>query len=403
MTSTDLAQRETEKVDIQQAARMSRSKLVPEHLANDAASAEYVMRIAAALGIDPTSGFQHIYVFPDGKGRLRAGMSAHLMHALALAAGHEVKVEGNAMEAKAVLIRHTSPEKLDRFRQMREEERRGKLALLEDTQRLYNMERDQIRGRIEDLQALAELGGGDELNEEIKSLRQQLLQLSKKYDFEKLREQISQSKFDLAELTRFESAWNMARAKKAGLDGKSVWQGYGPEMLKSRAKASVVRDGAIDVILGVKRILNDLGLEYSSDMDDEIAISNVVYTPEELGVEVDEEGRPLKGRVVNVTAPGASKTQDRKVRGAMKLIDGKDAEGIKKAVEKSLNNPDVSDEDNISRLDAVLKAVDETGRRDETVTQDDETCTLATYLQIKIDTLNNTADTSHKDEEEDTK
>lgn len=387
MTSTELATRTSSQVDQAQAARMSRSKLVPEHLANDAASAEYVMQIAAALGIDPVSGFQHIYVFPDGKGRLRAGMSAHLMHALALAAGHEVKVSGNAVEATAVLIRHTSPEKLERFRLMREEERRGKLAILEDTKRLYDMERDQIRGRIEDLQALADLGG-EGIQEEIQALRKQLLDLSKKYDFEKLREQISQTKFDLAELTRFESTWSLGRAKKAGLDGKSVWQGYGPEMLKSRAKSSVVRDGAIDVILGVKRILADLGLEFSDDVNDDIAVANVLYTPEELGADVDEEGRPLKGRVVNVTAPGVSKTQDRLVRGARKLIDGKDAQAVKKAAEEMAARSDLPTEEKVNRLDAVLKAVTEAGREDEEVSQGEESCTLSAYLEGTIHTIN---------------
>src|SRR5690606_27676966 len=342
--TAEVVQRTTSPVHPADAARLSRSKLVPELIANDAASAEYMMRIGASLGIDPVSAFQHIYVFEDKKtGRLKAGMSAHLMHALAVAAGHEVMVSGTAVEATAILIRHTSPEKLERFRQMREEERRGKLSILEDTKRVYDMERDQIRGRIEDLQALAELGGGDDLLEEINTLRKQLLALSEKCDFDKLRAQASETKFDLAELTRFESTWTLGRAKKAGIDGKAVWSGYGPEMLKARAKASVVRDGAIDVILGVKRIMTDLGIDFTDEVDDEIAVSSAIYTPEELGADVDEEGRPLKGRVVNVTSPGVSKTQDRLVRGALKLITGKGAQAIKAAADQTASHESLAD------------------------------------------------------------
>jgi hypothetical protein len=388
MATTELARRTTAQVDPADAARLSKSKLVPEHLANDAASAEYMMRIAAALGLEPINAFQHIFVFPDGKGRLRAGMSAHLMHALAVAAGHELHIEGNATQATAVLVRHTTAEKLHRFQMMREEERRGKLALLEDTQRLYTLERDQIRDRIEDLKALAEMGG-DGIEEEIKGLRQQLLDLSGKYDFDELRKQVSETKFDLSKLARFESTWTIGRATKAGLNTKDVWQSYGPEMLKARAKVSVIRDGAIDVILGIKHIMGDLGLEFSGDVDDEMAVSNVLYTPEELGADVDQDGVPLKGRVVNVTAAGASKTQDRLVATAMKLIDGKSAEEIQRAVTQTMNHPNLGDEDKISRLDAINKAVQQAGRGGEEVSQDDGSCELSTYLDGRIHELSN--------------
>lgn len=104
---SEIVRRSTGEVDPAEAARLSKSKLVPEHIANDAASAEYMMQIGAALGIAPVSAFQHIYVFPDGKGRLKAGLSAHLMGALALAAGHSLHVEGDQLRATATLIRKT--------------------------------------------------------------------------------------------------------------------------------------------------------------------------------------------------------------------------------------------------------------------------------------------------------
>lgn len=386
MTTAELVQRGTGQVDQAQAARLSKSKLVPEHIANDAASAEYMMLIGEALGIDPVSAFQHIYVFPGKGDRLKAGMSAHLMHALAVAAGHEVHVSGNAVEATAVLVRHTSHEKLHRFQAMREEERRGKLALLDDTRRLYELERDQIRDRIEDLKALAEMGDDEvagEVKGEIKELRQQLLALSAKYDFDSLREQVSDTKFDLTKLARFESTWTMGRANKAGLMGKEVWQSYGPEMLKSRAKSSVIRDGAIDVILGVKRIMSDLGVEFSGETDDDLAVASVLYTAEELGAEVDEEGRPLRGRVVDVTAPGVSRTQDRLVAAARKLIDGKDADTIRTLVDQTVNG-NKSAEEKTSRLDAMAKAVEETDLGEKEIPHGDDTCTLSDYLESAI-------------------
>lgn len=386
---TELAVRRTiGEIDQAEIARISRSKLVPEHIANDAASAEYMMRIGNALGLDPTSAFQHIYVFPDGKGRLKAGMSAHLMHALAVAAGHTLHVEGDQLKATAVLVRNTSSEELSRFQMMREEERRQKLGLLEDTDRLYKMQRQQILDRIDDLRALVELGG-EASDEELVSLRQQLASLHKQYDFDVLRQQITETKFDLSRLTRFESVWTMKRANAIpGLSDKATWQSYGPEMLKSRAKASVVRDGAIDVILGVKRILGDLGMQFAEEsVDDRLAAATVVYTPEELGAEVDEEGKPLNGRVVNVTTPGVSREQDRLVKAASALIRSKTIEELRDWVDATARRKDMAVDEKVSRIDAAAKAVKATGKADEMVQQGDDSCTLSAYLENTIDSL----------------
>lgn len=312
---TELVRRTTGVIDPSEAARLSKSKLVPEHLANDPASAEYMMRIGQSLGIDPVSAFQHIFVFPGKGDRLKAGMSAHLMHALAVAAGHTVHVTGDPFKATAVLVRNTTAEDLSRFQTMREEERRQKLGLLEDTDRLYKMQRQQILDRLDDLRSLAELGA-DVADGELIALRQQLAGLHEEYDFKDLRERISETKFDLTKLARFESVWTMKRANSIdGLTKKQVWQDYGPEMLKSRAKSGVIRDGAIDVILGIKGIMADLGITFSEDsVDDHLAASSVVYTVEELGADVNEEGVPLQGRVVDVTIPGVSKEQDKLIR-----------------------------------------------------------------------------------------
>lgn len=396
---TELVRRTTGVIDPAEVARLSKSKLLPEHLANDPASAEYMMRIGQSLGLDPVAAFQHIFVFPDGKGRLKAGMSAHLMAALAVAAGHTLHIEGNAIQATAVLVRNSTPEELDRFRTMREEERRQKLGLLEDTDRLYKMQRQQILDRIEDLRALVELGEKP-ADEELKVLRQQLSGLHKQYDFDALRQQVSETKFDLTKLARFESVWTMKRANGiGGLTNKSVWQDFGPEMLKSRAKSGVVRDGAIDVILGVKHIMGDLGITFADEsVDDYLAPSMATYTAEELGADVNEEGVPLQGRIVDVTIPGVSKEQDRMIKAGRILLQNKGPEGVHDWALRELKS-DLSVDDKISRFDAVLKATRQAEKEDAMVGQGDASCTLSAFLNNTIDSLRQTPNRENKEED----
>lgn len=66
----------------------------------------------------------------------------------------------------------------------------------------------------------------------------------------------------------YEVTWTMDRAKAAGLAGKSVWKQYPAAMLRSRAITEVARMGASDALYGV------------------------IYTPEEVGAEVDADGEP---------------------------------------------------------------------------------------------------------------
>jgi len=376
---TELVRRTSGEVNPAEAARLSKSKLMPEHIAGDAASAEYMMRFGAALGIDPMSSFQHIFVFPDGKGRLKAGMSAHLMHALAVAAGHTLHIEGNAVKATAVLVRKTSADELQRFEMMREQERRLKLGRLEDMDRLYKMQRGQLLERIEDLRSLAEF---DEKAspEEIADLRKQLAGIHGQYDFAALRESIGSSQFDLARLVRFESVWSMARANQIGLNAKSTWQNYGPEMLKSRAKSGVVRDGAIDVILGVKNILGEMGLTLSDDDHDNLAMASAAHTPEELGAEVDEEGIPIQGEVIDVTK-GGSKKQRAMMEAARKAAESSSAQGLADWASRMAADESLSDDTKISRIYAVQEAAREAGKAEETVGEGDASIPLGLHLE----------------------
>jgi hypothetical protein len=71
----------------------------------------------------------------------------------------------------------------------------------------------------------------------------------------------------------FEVTWTLEDAKRAGLyPGKtgSNWQKYPRAMLKSRVISEIIREGAADVLMGGN-----------------------VYTPEELGAQVNEQGEPI--------------------------------------------------------------------------------------------------------------
>ena len=71
----------------------------------------------------------------------------------------------------------------------------------------------------------------------------------------------------------FRVTWNVGKATRAGLlPGKanSNWQKYPEAMMKARAISEIIREGAPDVLMGGN-----------------------VYTPEELGAAVDEQGEPV--------------------------------------------------------------------------------------------------------------
>lgn len=72
----------------------------------------------------------------------------------------------------------------------------------------------------------------------------------------------------------FKVVWTLEKAERALLyPGKAAsnWQKYPEAMLKARALSEVIREGASDVLMGGN-----------------------VYTPEELGVAVDEQGEPVE-------------------------------------------------------------------------------------------------------------
>ena len=72
----------------------------------------------------------------------------------------------------------------------------------------------------------------------------------------------------------YSARWDMDKARAANLAGKGVWKNYPGAMLRSRAITEVARMGASDALFGV------------------------VYTPEELGAEIDASGAPLRSQPI---------------------------------------------------------------------------------------------------------
>lgn len=66
----------------------------------------------------------------------------------------------------------------------------------------------------------------------------------------------------------FRARWDLAKAKQANLN-TPTWKNYPGAMLRSRAITEVIRAGAPDAMFGI------------------------VYTPEELGANVDQSGKPV--------------------------------------------------------------------------------------------------------------
>lgn len=67
----------------------------------------------------------------------------------------------------------------------------------------------------------------------------------------------------------YRAEWTLDKARQAGLLGKGTWKSYPGALLRARAITEVARMGASDALFGV------------------------VYTPEEVGADVTEDGNPV--------------------------------------------------------------------------------------------------------------
>jgi hypothetical protein len=77
----------------------------------------------------------------------------------------------------------------------------------------------------------------------------------------------------------YAAQWDMDKARAAGLANKGVWKNYPAAMLRSRAITEVARMGASEALLGL------------------------IYTPEELGADVDQTGAPTRSTITATVEP----------------------------------------------------------------------------------------------------
>jgi hypothetical protein len=132
----------------------------------------------------------------------------------------------------------------------------------------------------------------------------------------------------------YEARWDLAKARQAGLLGKGVWKNYPGSMLRSRAITEVARMGASDALLGV------------------------IYTPEELGADVDRQGTPVRP-----SEPAPQRSGADRMRTALapvsEPVDVTDAIEIVEAEivpdEPEIDTPDLRTEAQSRRLFALLK------------------------------------------------
>ena len=82
-----------------------------------------------------------------------------------------------------------------------------------------------------------------------------------------------------------ESSFSIQEANAAGLTGKQTWKAYASDMLFARALTRGARRYAPGIFGGAP-----------------------IYTPDEMGVDTDEDGHIVQGEVINVTPPANGKT-----------------------------------------------------------------------------------------------
>lgn len=288
-------------VSRKRATELSQSRLLPEHFADDPANVQYVMEIGRSLGIDPVMALSHVHVFPDKDGKLKSGLSADLMVALARAAGHIVHVSGNQVKAMATLIRtDISPEKVDLLKSM----------------------------------------GIDPKDHMV-----------------------------------FTEVWTETRATEMGLMNKLNWKLYTPEMLKARVKSSVVRTGCSEVLLGIRQHFRSLGIELSDEHDDDIAVVTSRYTPDELGVETDEDGAPITAH---------KDPQEDPVRAFVKSAS---AEEIYEWAEATSKNMEMSDAVKLERFKTMHSMCQKLGRLESPLVRDSETTNINNVLMDHVKPL----------------
>jgi len=163
----------------------------------------------------------------------------------------------------------------------------------------------------------------------------------------------------------FTKVWTAERAEAIGLTRKFNWKNYLPEMLEARVKAAVVRSGASEVIIGITKVFQSMGIELSDEMDDEIAISSARYTPDELGAETDEEGAPVKGQNLDRTPRSADKAK--LPPEIIQYVKDTPAEEILEFAHTTASVGSMHQKERLNRINMLGAALQKTGKGDEMV------------------------------------
>ncbi|TXH12036.1 MAG: hypothetical protein E6R03_13625 [Hyphomicrobiaceae bacterium] len=98
-----------------------------------------------------------------------------------------------------------------------------------------------------------------------------------KFEVVEKSDQVAHTRITRKDGAVFEARWDMARAKTADLAGRGNWKKYPQAMLIARATSEVCREACADVLCGL------------------------IYTPEELGAAVNEDGDVVEGEIVEET------------------------------------------------------------------------------------------------------
>ena len=163
----------------------------------------------------------------------------------------------------------------------------------------------------------------------------------------------------------FTKVWTAERAAEIGLTRKFNWKNYLPEMLEARVKAAVVRSGASEVIIGITKVLQGIGIDLSDEMDDAIAISSARYTADELGSDTDDEGAPIRGQNLDRKPRSASTAQ--LPPEIVEYVKGTPAEDILAYVDGLVADDEEDVKSRISKINMIGAAIQKTGKGDEMV------------------------------------
>jgi hypothetical protein len=149
----------------------------------------------------------------------------------------------------------------------------------------------------------------------------------------------------------FRAEWTMKKAQSAGLTGKGVWKNYPGAMLRSRAITEVARMGAPDALYGV------------------------IYTPEELGADVNAEGEPVE--FVEQPAPEPERPKVTRQRKPVEVAPDPEPEPEIIDAEPLPEAPDGITTAQLTKLNIILQEQGLTER-------DDKLAYLSSYLERPI-------------------